>query len=243
MTDTQLSIVTSSSRMRTLVAATCWILHLLLGLTGAHASPWVNKCQTRYFNQPKDHFAFKSNPPSFKQRVLYNLEHFKEEGPIFFYLGNEADVELYVDHTGLMWENAEAFGAAVVFAEHRYYGKSRLFADDACDMSLLTTEQALADFAVVVDTFKRELNASAVIGFGGSYGGMLATVFKFQYSHLVDGVIAASAPVRHFRFISLYGVLILETLLTVLASPIAGSGIPRNGPSIRFKRVCSRRDS
>jgi lysosomal Pro-X carboxypeptidase len=109
--------------------------------------------------------------------------------------GNEADVELYVDHTGLMWENAEQFGAAIVFAEHRYYGKSRLFSDDKCDMSLLTTEQALADYAIVVDTFKTELNASAVIGFGGSYGGMLATVFRFKYPHSVDGVIAASAPV------------------------------------------------
>jgi lysosomal Pro-X carboxypeptidase len=94
-----------------------------------------------------------------------------------------------------MWENAKKFGAALVFAEHRYYGKSRLFTDNSCDMSLLTTEQALADYAIVADTFKHELEASAVIGFGGSYGGMLATVFKYKYPHIVDGVIAASAPV------------------------------------------------
>ena len=98
-----------------------------------------------------------------------------------------------------MWENADRFGAALVFAEHRYYGKSRLFSDDSCDMSLLTTEQALADYAVVVDTFKKELNATAVIGFGGSYGGMLATSFRFHYSHMVDGVIAASAPVLAYQ--------------------------------------------
>jgi len=113
--------------------------------------------------------------------------------------GNEADVELYVDHTGLMWENAQRFGAALVFAEHRYYGLSKVFDDNNCDMSLLTTEQALADYAVVVDTLKAELQATAVIGFGGSYGGMLATVFKFQYTHLVDGVIAASAPVLAYQ--------------------------------------------
>jgi lysosomal Pro-X carboxypeptidase len=65
-------------------------------------------------------------------------------------------------------------------------------------MSLLTTEQAMADYAVVIDTYKKELQASAVVGFGGSYGGMLATVFRFQYPHLVDGVIAASAPVSLF---------------------------------------------
>ena len=111
--------------------------------------------------------------------------------------GNEAPIELYVSHTGLMWENAPRFGAALIFAEHRYYGKSRLFSDEECDMSLLTTEQALADYAVVIDTYKKELNPIAVIGFGGSYGGMLATTFKFHYSHLVNGVIAASAPVSN----------------------------------------------
>jgi lysosomal Pro-X carboxypeptidase len=30
--------------------------------------------------------------------------------PIFFYVGNEADVGLYVNATGLMWENAPSFG-------------------------------------------------------------------------------------------------------------------------------------
>lgn len=42
---------------------------------------------------------------------------FTPGGPIFFYAGNEADVTAYVNATGLMWENAEAFGALVVFAE------------------------------------------------------------------------------------------------------------------------------
>ncbi|CAN0465415.1 unnamed protein product, partial [Laminaria digitata] len=41
--------------------------------------------------------------------------------------GNEADVSLYVGATGLMWENAPAFNALLVFAEHRYYGESLPF--------------------------------------------------------------------------------------------------------------------
>ncbi len=48
--------------------------------------------------------------------------------------------------TGLMWENAEEFGALIVFAEHRYYGRSKPFAADKVrkHMGYLTAEQAMA---------------------------------------------------------------------------------------------------
>ena len=160
--------------------------------------------KTRWVTQPTDHFAFpqRQSPPqttTFQQRVLVNFTHYGGEGsPVFFYFGNEAPVELYAEHTGLMWENAPAFKAGVVFAEHRGYGQSLLGgggSETACDLSLITTEQALADFADVIETLRRERRPSAVIGFGGSYGGMLATWFRRAYPHLVDGVIAASAPI------------------------------------------------
>ena len=51
-------------------------------------------------------------------------------GAIWFYCGNEANVELYINATGLMWENAEAAGALLVFAEHRYYGETLIFPGD-----------------------------------------------------------------------------------------------------------------
>ena len=100
-----------------------------------------------------------------------------------------------------MWENAEEFKALLVFVEHRYYGKSLPFAPNTkgC-MNFLTSEQALADYAYLVYHLKERYNAhtSPVIGFGGSYGGMLAAWGRLKYPNAFDGVIAASAPIWSF---------------------------------------------
>ncbi|KUF93383.1 Secreted protein [Phytophthora nicotianae] len=121
-------------------------------------------------------------------------------GSIFFYVGNEADVTLYLNHTGLMWENAAAFNALIVFAEHRYFGKSVPFGLDVLDhMEFLSTQQAMADYAVLIEQLKSDLSTDVpVIGFGGSYGGMLGTWFRMKYPHIIDGIIAGSAPVVNF---------------------------------------------
>ena len=64
-------------------------------------------------------------PATFRQRYFLCADHYAGPGsPILFYAGNEADVTLYVNASGLMWESAPALGAALVFAEHRYEGLS-----------------------------------------------------------------------------------------------------------------------
>ncbi|EQC35895.1 hypothetical protein SDRG_06643 [Saprolegnia diclina VS20] len=157
------------------------------------------RCVESYFEQTLNHFE--ATAETYQQRYFVCSEFWNQDahGPIFFYVGNEADVELYLNHTGLMWENAHEFGALLVFAEHRYFGKS-LPANATTRLQHLSSEQALADYAVLLRHIKTTRNAStsAVVGFGGSYGGMLATWFRLKYPHIIDGIVAGSAPVLSF---------------------------------------------
>ncbi|KAI6201590.1 putative effector protein [Aphelenchoides besseyi] len=169
---------------------------------------WVEEY---YKEMPIDHFSF-TNPQTFSLRYFFNLIYYTPGGPIFFYTGNEGWLESFTVNTGFMWDNAPEYKAALVFAEHRYYGKSLPFGNQSFsslkNLGYLSSEQALADFAEII-TFmknKRIPNAvhSPVIAFGGSYGGMLAAWMRVKYPHLVDGqlccsAIAASAPIFWFQ--------------------------------------------
>ena len=168
--------------------------------------PSVANTTVHYITQKIDHFNWAAplgDPEQryFTQRYFTHREWWKPGGPILFYFGNEDDVELYVNHTGIMWEAARPLGAALVFAEHRYYGKSLPYAagTPGC-MSFLTTEQAMADFAYLLYALRDAWSAwdSAAIGFGGSYGGMIASWFRIKYPNAIDGVLAGSAPIWSF---------------------------------------------
>lgn len=197
--------------LRVLALAACVRLAASKAFPGCIGSttegcPGTHNCTTHFFEQTIDHFNWA--PPlggdvaTYQQRYFVNKQWWSPGKPIFFYFGNEDDVELYVNHTGLMWENAEEFGAMLVFAEHRYYGKSLPFASGTkgC-MSWLTTEQALADFAELIDDLQAQYGGGSrlpIVGFGGSYGGMMAAWFRVKYPQFIDGVVAASAPIWSF---------------------------------------------
>lgn len=190
------------------------LLLLLLGELGALLAPRRRRGApppppgpylTRYLSQQIDHFGFDENL-TFQQRYLIADQHWKKDnGPILFYTGNEGDITWFCNNTGFMWDVAEELNAMLVFAEHRYYGESLPFGNesfsDSKHLNYLTSEQALADFAVLIEYLKETIAGarySPVIAIGGSYGGMLAAWFRMKYPHVVVGALAASAPIWQF---------------------------------------------
>jgi hypothetical protein len=78
--------------------------------------PGTPNCSVAYFTQPVDHFNWapplgNASAMTYQQRYFVNQQWWDpgSNGPIFFYFGNEDNVELYVNHTGLMWESAAEF--------------------------------------------------------------------------------------------------------------------------------------
>lgn len=170
----------------TLAAADCGLL----------PTPGAPECTTHFIEQFVDNFGWQN--ATYQQRYLVHDKMYKAGGPIFFYTGNEGNVELYANCTGLMWENAAQFGALLVFAEHRFFGQSQPCAGGFTRCGdYLSTEQAMADYAKLISFLKSSQypSAGATVVFGGSYGGMLSAWMRMRYPHQVQGAIASSAPI------------------------------------------------
>ena len=75
--------------------------------------PGSHNCSVHFLTQRIDHFNWapplaNASHTTFRQRyfVFDKWWDRKAHAPVFFYFGNEDNVELYVNHTGLMWESA-----------------------------------------------------------------------------------------------------------------------------------------
>jgi lysosomal Pro-X carboxypeptidase len=172
-----------------------------------------------YFNQTLDHFKFHGLPRAhFQQRYLTNAEHFGKKsslwnpdgvssckGPILFYTGNEGPIDAFWLASGFVTQHlAQKFGALVVFAEERYYGKSLPFGTDSLkpeNAVYLSTEQVLADYLIIINYLKSTIEGASncpVVAFGGSYGGTLTAYFRLKYPAATVGGLAASAPIGYY---------------------------------------------
>ncbi|KAG8260744.1 hypothetical protein J6590_090063 [Homalodisca vitripennis] len=159
--------------------------------------------EARKYYRTLDHFTFLSNA-TFKLRYLVNDSYWSPDtnAPIFFYVGNEGDITLFVQNTGFIWEIAPEFNALVVFAEHRFYGESMPFGNKSYDkgnIGYLSSSQAMMDYIDLIAELRHNHNKQfPVVLFGGSYGGMLAAWMRMTYPASVTGAIASSAPIWQF---------------------------------------------
>jgi lysosomal Pro-X carboxypeptidase len=175
---------------------------------GLRAEKGMGAPQEFTFDQRIDHFN-NSDTRTYKMRYLLQNETYNvDSGPILFYAGNEGGVYAFYNNTGFQTEYlASKFKATVVFAEHRFYGKSMPFGDKSFDkesgnLRYLNVEQVMADYVALLTKLKSDipsLKNKATILFGGSYGGMLAAWIRMKYPHIFQGALASSAPVLWFK--------------------------------------------
>jgi pimeloyl-ACP methyl ester carboxylesterase len=177
----------------------------------------IHDMTCEFIEQPLNHFALpRQQNSTYRQRYCYYNGHVENlrTATVLLYAGNESPLEQYINHTGLMWEMAEAMpNTQIVFVEHRYEGQSLPDPSIPNCMAYSSAIQALADYANLIErvlfrnrTHEREeeeegstlLHRRPVIAFGGSYGGMLSAWLRMKYPHLVQGSIAASAPIWGF---------------------------------------------
>lgn len=172
----------------------CGFIALYLGsfvFKSTTAHPSSANCTWKFIEQPLSHFA-RGIATSYKQRLcVFDGYWTPNKGlPVFLYTGNESPVDEYVNNTGLIWDLAASEQALVVFAEHRYFGESipQIEGMDNC-LAHLSSQEALADYASLANRIRRDWGGkdSAIIAFGGSYGGMLASWLRILYPSAVDG--------------------------------------------------------
>ncbi|EQC34484.1 hypothetical protein SDRG_07812 [Saprolegnia diclina VS20] len=191
-----------------------------------------SRCETNTLLQPLDHFGASANAASFEQRYLTCSEFFDAtNGPIFFYTGGNANVEVFLNTTGAMWEAAPVANALLVFAEHRFFGTSIPSSSSSTHaLDHLSTAQALADYANVITALLARFGHRPVVAFGGGYGGLLATWLRLKFPHLVIGAVASSAPLLAFE--ANVDATAFARTVTYVASPVAGAH-PNCIPNVR----------
>ena len=165
-----------------------------------------NPYTENYFKTKVDHFSY-DNSKTFDLRYLVSTKYYSIGGPILFYCGNEDNIEEFWGASGFIIEDlAKSFHGLVIFAEHRFFGKSFPNKSAKQDFDIkknkyLTVEQAMNDFVDLIQYYKKNnknVQNSPVIAFGGSYGGMLSAWSRMKFPHVFAGAVASSAPILLF---------------------------------------------
>lgn len=153
------------------------------------------------FEQRVDHFN-PADSRTWKQGYQVDTSLWGgKDFPVFVMLGGEGPMgTASLGGHYVIREWAAKARAAMISIEHRFYGKSipldgTLSLDN---LRYLTTEQALTDYAVLIQAVKSDIGATdraRVVTFGGSYSGSLSAWMRAKFPHVVFAALASSAPV------------------------------------------------
>ncbi|KAB0790980.1 hypothetical protein PPYR_02780 [Photinus pyralis] len=152
----------------------------------------------KWMTVPLDHSNLFDNR-TWEMRYKVRRSFFRRGNPLFIEIGGEWTIDGSALLSGQMYKLAKKHHGMLVETEHRYYGKSLPFGENATleEFKYLQMEQALEDLAFFIDKFKQStkgLENSLVVIHGCSYPGMLATWMRLRFPHIVDIAYASSAP-------------------------------------------------
>ncbi|XP_056683526.1 uncharacterized protein [Spinacia oleracea] len=162
------------------------------------------------FTQRVDHFGSSNlGNLTFTQNLLVDDTRWggaQTRAPIFVLFGGE-DGELFApERYGTLAKSADEFKAMIIHIQHRFYGDSIPLGTIESAMadhqvrSCLATDQALQDYAVIIQSLKVNYSArnSPVIVMGIGYAGALATWFRLRYPEIAIGALASSTPLLYY---------------------------------------------
>jgi len=176
--------------------------HHLGGVNAATTCPDVE--QYWYADAVVDNFAPADKIQKWAnngQRYWLNKKHWAgANAPIFVFIGGEGEESCSrLGPRMYVYDLAQQHSALMVNVEHRFYGQSLPTENrSTANLSVLSSDQALADLANIIAHIKKQLNSpnSRVITVGGSYPGNLSAYFRLKYPSVTHGSIASSAPVK-----------------------------------------------
>lgn len=154
-----------------------------------------------WIEQRVDHFDI-FDRRTWRQRYFVNDEFYEEGGPAFLMVGGEGEIRKPKSDGNLFSKLAKERGAICFALEHRFYGESRPTSDVSSEnLRYLSSKQALEDLAIFINKMKKSMNIDKWVLFGGSYPGSLVLWSRLKFPHIVDGAVAASAPLEaRFNF-------------------------------------------
>ena len=146
---------------------------------------------------PIDHFDVKQVNNTFPLRYYYNTTY-QDAGQcrILFVLGGEGAANLGKMAPFVSERLAAEHRAGVLHSEHRFYGQSLREENFKNNLSLLTIDQALRDYAALL-VHVMDGRSCEVVAVGGSYPGTLAILFRMMYPWLITAAYASSAPIKY----------------------------------------------